>query len=616
MLDRRRLLAGGAGVAALGFAATGAQAQTVSEMADGQLNIVLSRQFNHRVETHPERATSLGLDKGPLAKLRSKLDDYSLEAAEKERDDTVQNLNSLKLFNRDQLSNSFALSYDIELFRLELAQDADHRFQYGSVGGRMAPYVLSQLTGAYYTVPDFLSKDHKIDSREDVDSYLARLKGFAVALDQQTAYFNHDVGLGAVPPDFIVAETIGNLKKLADASASSSILVRSVADRAKAKGLGDPEGQAAQIFSSEVVPALGRQIAALQAVAPRATHDAGCWRLPDGDNYYEEALLAATTLKVTGDDIHNIGLNQVKDLQGLLDPLLQEQGLTTGTVGERITHLNSDPKYLYPNTDEGKAQVIAYLNSLIAGVTPLLPKAFIDIPTTKLEIRRVPTYIEAGAPLGYYNAAPLDGSRPGAYYINLQDTANWPKWGLPTLTYHEGIPGHHFQISLVRAEKDLPDFRKAQGFPVYNEGWALYAEQLAGELGAYGDDADGKLGRIGMYQSLLFRACRLVVDTGVHSKRWTREQGIQYLVENCGRTKGAATNEVERYAAWPGQACSYKIGHSVISAMREKAKVDLGAGFSLKGFHKTVLNGGSMPLSLLEKQVDAWKRRRQLGVPD
>ena len=326
MLDRRRLLAGGAGLAALGFAAPGAQAQTVSEMQDGQLNIILKRQFDHAVENHPERATALGLDKGPLAKLRSKLNDYSLEGADKDRNDTVENLNGLKLFQRDLLSNTFSLSYDIELFRLELAQDAEHRFPYGSIGGRTAPYVLSQLTGAYYTVPDFLAKDHKVDTREDVDTYLARLKAFATALDQQTAYFNHDVGLGATPPDFIIAETIGNLKKLAEASASSSILVRSVADRAKAKGLSDPEGQAAQIFTGEVVPALARQIAALQAVAPRAVHDAGCWRLPDGDNYYDEALLAATTLKVTGEDIHNIGLNQVKELQATLESPAQERG--------------------------------------------------------------------------------------------------------------------------------------------------------------------------------------------------------------------------------------------------------------------------------------------------
>ena len=616
MLDRRRVLAGGAGLAALGFAAPGAVAQTVSEMADGQLTIVLKRQFDHNVSLHPERATSLGLDKGPLAKLRSKLNDYSLEAADTERNNTIQNLNSLKLFNRDQLSNAGALSLDISMFRLDLAQDADARFQYGGVGGRMAPYVLSQLTGAYYTVPDFLSKDHRIETREDVETYLTRLKAFAVALDQQTAYFNHDVGLGASPPDFIVAETIGNLKKLTDASASSSILVRSVADRAKAKGLGDPEGQAAQIFTAEVVPALGRQIAALQAVAPRAAHDAGCWRLPDGDNYYEEALLAATTLKVTGEDIHNIGLKQVKDLQDALEPLLQAEGLTTGAVGERIAHLSADAKYLFPNTDAGKAQIIAYLNSLVADITPKLSLAFKTIPAAKLEIRRVPAYIEAGAPLGYYNAAPLDGSRPGAYYINLQDTANWPKWGLPTLTYHEGIPGHHFQISLVREEKDLPDFRKTAGFPVYNEGWALYAEQLAGEIGAYPDTPEGRLGRIGMYQSLLFRACRLVVDTGVHAKRWSREQGIQYLIDNCGRTKGAATNEVERYAAWPGQACSYKIGHSVIASLRDRAQKELSGAFDLKSFHGALLNGGSMPLSLLEKQIDAWKRRRVLGATD
>ncbi|HWE47295.1 MAG TPA: DUF885 family protein [Caulobacteraceae bacterium] len=612
MLDRRKMLAAGAGVAALGFA-PGAIAQTMAEMQDGQLIKILNRQFDHELQLHPERATVLGLDKGANAKLRSKLDDYSLEGAETERNNSIENMNALKLFNRDLLSNTYAVSYDSALFRLELAQDADERFKYGGVGGHMAPYVLSQLNGAYYSVPDFLANNHKIENREDVDTYLQRLKGFAVALDQQTTYFNHDVGMGVTPPDFILAETIGNLKKLAGASASSSLLVRSVADRAKAKGLGDPEGQAAQIFSGEVVPALGRQIAALQAVQPHAVHDAGCWRLPDGDNYYDEALLSATTLKVTSDEIHTIGLKQVGDLQQALEPLLKAQGLTTGTVGERIAHLSADPKSVYPNTEAGREQLIAYLNSIVANIMPKLSRAFSTVPSAKLEIRRVPAYIEAGAPLGYYSAAPLDGSRPGIYFINLQDTANWPKWGLPTLTYHEGIPGHHFQRSYAHAEKDLPDFRKSASYPVYNEGWALYAEQLAGEMGLYPDDPDGRLGRIGMYQSLLFRACRLVVDSGVHFKRWSREQGIAYLVDNCGRTKGAATNEVERYAAWPGQACSYKIGHSVITAMRDKAQKDLGNGFDLKGFHDAVLKGGALPLSLLEKQVDAWVKRRGLG---
>jgi uncharacterized protein (DUF885 family) len=611
MLDRRSMLAGSAGLAALAFAGGPAAAQTVSEMQDGQLDILLKKQFDKEVATHPERATSLGLDKGPLAKLRTKLNDYSLEGAAKERDDTIDRLNVLKNVTRDSLSNHGALSYDIALFRLELAQETEHRFPYGQMGGRMAPYVLSQLTGAYYTVPDFLSNEHKIDTKEDADSYLARLRDFAGALDAQTTYFNHDIGQGVVPPDFIIALTIGNLKKLRDTPAAQSVLVRSVADRAKAKNLGDYEAQAAQIFTGQVAPALDRQIGALQAAAAHATHDAGVWHTPDGDNYYEMALLSSTTLKVTGDQIHDIGTKQVADIQAQMDVLLKAQGLTTGTVGERIAHLNSDPKYLYPNTDAGKTELIAYLNTLVGEMTPRLPKAFNTLPKAKLEIRRVPSYIEAGAPLGYYQGAPLDGSRPGAYYINLNDSGNWPKWGLPTLTYHEGIPGHHFQISLSREVADLPVYRRVAGFPAYNEGWALYAEQLAGEIGAYDNDP---MGKIGMLQSLLFRACRLVADSGLHSKRWSREQAIKYLTDNCGRTVGAATNEVERYAAWPGQACSYKIGHSVISAMREKARKDLGGAFDLKGFHDAVLNGGSMPLSLLEKQVDAWSRRRAMGV--
>jgi uncharacterized protein (DUF885 family) len=611
MLDRRRVLAGGAGLAALSLGAAPAVAQTVSEMQDGQLIILLKKQFDKNVEEHPELATRLGRDKGPLAKLRSKLDDYSLSGAAAERETTVERWNQLKGLNRDYLSSTGALSYDIAAFRLELAIEADERFQFGQRGGRMAPYVLSQLTGAYYSVPDFLANEHKITTREDVDTYLERLKGFSTALDQQTEYFNHDVGLGVVPPDFIVAETIGNLKKLRDTPAASSVLVRSVADRARDRKLGDYEAQATQIFTGQVAPALDRQIAALQAVAPKAPHDAGCWRLPDGDNYYEFSILSSTTVKFTGDQVHQIGLRQVQQIQEALDQLLQAQGMTGGTVGERIAKLNTDPKYLYPNTEAGKAEVIAYLNSLVAAIKPKLPLVFSTMPKAELEIRRVPAYIEAGAPLGYYQGAPLDNSRPGAYYINLKDTADWPKWGLPTLTYHEGIPGHHFQTSFAREQPDLPDFRKTGGFAAYSEGWALYAEQLAAEIGAYKDDP---LGQIGMYQSLLFRACRLVVDSGIHSKRWSREQGIKYLVDNCGRTVGAATNEVERYAAWPGQACSYKIGHSLITAMRDKAQTELGQAFELKGFHDAVLKGGAMPLALLEKQVDRWSRLRALGA--
>ncbi|MBS0296810.1 MAG: DUF885 family protein [Proteobacteria bacterium] len=610
MLDRRELLAGaGATAAALGVSAGAgaAHAQTVSEMADGLLDQMLKKQFEDNIDRNPELATQLGLDKGARAKLKSKLDDRGLAAADKQLEIINKRVDELDTVDGKLLSKKGAINYDVAKFRLVTSQDLAKRFHWGAGGGRAAPYVVSQLTGAYYSVPDFLANAHKIEARDDADAYLARLKAFGTALDQETEQVRHDAGLGVVPPDFVLAKTIGNLKVLRDEPAAKSVLVRSLADRAKAKGLGDYEGQASQVFASTVVPALDRQISALQALQPKAVHDAGVWRLPDGDAYYNAAILSNTTVNFKGDQVHALGLEQVKDLQAQMEPLLQAQGLTQGSIGDRVAKLNADARYVYPNTDEGKAELIAYLNQVIAEVTPKLPRAFTTVPTAKLEIKRVPAYIESGAPLGYYNRAPLDGSRPGIYYINLKDTADWPKWALPTLCYHEGVPGHHFQISLASQIPDLPIYRRTGIFSAYVEGWALYSEQLADEMGMYDKDP---LGRIGMLQALLFRAVRLVVDSGIHSKRWSREQAIKYMMDNCGRTEGASINEVERYCVQPGQACSYKMGHILITKLRDSVQARLGNKFDLKGYHDAVLNQGALPLALLERVVNDWASRK------
>lgn len=603
MIDRRQTLAG-AGAAALALTPQLARAVTQAEAADAFLDLTLTKQFNDNIDRNPELATALGLDKDKRAKLRFKLNDYSLAEAQKVRDATLSNWTELQAMRREVLSLTGALSYDIAAFRLSAAADSNQRFQYGWPGGRMAPYVVSQLTGAWQSVPDFLANQHRIEVKEDAESYMSRLRGFATALDQQTEYLRHDAGLGVVPPDFIIDLTLAGMARLRNQPPEKNVLVRSVADKARAKGLGDYEAQAVQAVSGPVAQALDRQMAALTALKASSTHDGGCWKLPEGYVYYESALLASTTYKLNGDQTHQIGLKQVTDLSAQLDELLKAQGLTTGTVGERIAHLNGDPKHLYPNTEAGKAELLVYLNSLVQGMQARLPKGFDHLPKAALEIRRVPSYIEAGAPLGYYQGAPLDNSRPGAYYVNLADTANWPKWSLPTLTYHEGVPGHHLQISLSREQGELPVYRRSGGgFSAYSEGWALYAEILASELGAYDDDP---MGRIGLLQSLLFRACRLVVDSGIHAKKWTREQGIKYLVDTCGRPLGAATNEVERYCVWPGQACSYKVGQTVLSDWRNRAAQKLGSRFDLKGFHDAVLLKGAMPLGLVQNEIDSW----------
>jgi uncharacterized protein (DUF885 family) len=599
MLDRRTFLLTSAAFGAAGLAGCATTAtQTVGKGSrDEQLDAMLTRWFNEDLRDSPTFATNLGLDVGELAHLRGELGQASLAKAEEERQQATARYAELKRFGRRGLSEQGQLNYDIAEFRGSVAAQAT-AFQFGEIGGRPAPYAVSQLGGSYYNTPDFLDSQHPVNSKGDADFYLTRLEAFAHSLDQETERLRHDFGIGVVPPDFILDKAIGNLEKLRQTPAGETTLVRSLTRRASEKGLGDYRLASTQIVSGPVHDALDRQIAALKSVRPAAGHDAGVWRLPNGAAYYANALRFNTTTSYTPDQVHQIGLDQVRDLHTQLDVLLRGRGYTKGTVGERINALNEEPKLLFPNTDAGRAALLQSLNGHVAEITPLLPRVFNRIPKAALEIRRVPPTIEAGAPGGYYQGASLDGARPGAYYINLKDTHEWPKNGLKTLTYHEGIPGHHFQISTAREAGELPLYRRTQGFAAYNEGWALYAERLADELGVYTDDP---LGKIGYLQSYLFRATRLVVDTGMHHKRWSREQAIQWMVDSAAEPVGSATREIERYVVWPGQACAYKLGETVISRLR--AEQQSRPGFDLKRFHDAVLLGGSMPLTVLERRV-------------
>jgi uncharacterized protein (DUF885 family) len=300
-----------------------------------------------------------------------------------------------------------------------------------------------------------------------------------------------------------------------------------------------------------------------------------------------------------------MGLDQARQLSGEMDTLLKGQGLTQGTVADRINALNKDPRFLYPNTNEGRAQLIAYLNGVVAAVRPRLPQAFATLPKADLVIKRVPPEIEAGASNGYEQDGPIDGSRPASYYINLKDTSNWPRFALPTLTFHEGVPGHVWQGVFAHR---LPPIRSMLAFNAYIEGWALYAEQLGDELGMYADDP---FGRLGYLQSIQFRACRLVVDTGIHAKRWTREQAIQWFIDNNGIPQGRARSEIDRYCVWPGQACGYKIGQSWINRLRDKARAALGPRFDLRTFDDALVNSGAVPLTVLDGVIDRYIASRK-----
>lgn len=601
MIDRRSLLTTGA--AAAGLAASG-QAFASPRDADAELDALLQGWFDQDIDASPESATNLGLDRGARAGLSSQLSDRSEAEWRRERAQAVERRRVFRSFGgTDGLSEAGKVNHAVAAFRVETAATGAG-FDYGSTlgGGRMGPYVVNQLTGAYFTVPDFLDSQHRVEDAAGADAFLSRLAAFAPAVDAETERVRADAGKGVVPPDFVIDLTVGQLRALAAQAPGDMAMIRSLERRASALGLAGYGARAARVVDAEVKPALARQIAAFEALRPAAVHDAGVVRrLPDGDAFYAHALKHWTTTTLTADEIHAIGLEQVAEISAGIDTILKAQGMTQGTVGQRIDALNKDPAQLWGETDEDKVALIASLNAQVAALQPLLPRVFGRLPRAAVEVRRVPPAIEAGAPGGYYQGPPLDGSRPGAYYINLRETKNWPKFSLPTLTYHEASPGHHLQVALQRETESLPQYRRANGFSAYNEGWALYAEAVAADdLDVYAGDP---LGRVGFLMSYLFRAVRLVVDTGMHARGWSREQAVDYMVASGAKPVGAANSEINRYASMPGQACAYKIGHTVIARLRaeEAAK----PGFDLRGFHDRVLVNGSVPLAVLERLIRA-----------
>ena len=592
-LNRRHLL----GTVAL--AAVAPAARALAGAATSPLNTVLADIMNAQLRRSPETTTSLGMDKDALAAAKRQLDDRSLASRASDKADNLKYLAMLKTVDRKSLVGLDAVTYDTVAYSMSIEAEADRQFDYG-VTGAGSPYVISQLTGAYQSLPDFLDSQHSIETKADADAYLARLEAFAVALDQELEQARHDGAQGVIPPDFALDKTLVQMTGLHDAPADKSVLVQSVIRRTAEKKIdGDYGAKAAAIYSGKIQPALARQIALMREFRAKATHDAGVWRLPNGEAYYKASLRQWTTSDISPDEAHKTGLDLVASLSAQMDGLLKQQGLTQGSVGERVRALYNDPKYRYPNTDEGKVKLIADLNKKVAAVQARLPGYFKTLPKAKVEIRRVPSYIEAGAPGGYYENGALDGSRPGAYFINLRDTAEVPSWTLPTLTYHESIPGHHLQGSLQQ-EADLPLIRKVMWFSAYGEGWALYAEQLADEMGMYQDDP---VGRIGYLHDAAFRAVRLVVDSGMHSKRWSREQALKYYVDSIGDPEPAAITEIERYCVWPGQACSYMVGKLTWLRLREQAKAQLGARYDIREFHDAGLISGATPLTVLDDVI-------------
>ncbi len=601
-MDRRQFLAAST---AFALVPGGRLDAAVAGPEDERLRAMLDRYWDADIDDNPEQATILGLDTGRRAGLRARLNDYSATARGHWVATREARLAELRRLDGAKLSPAWRNNRDVVAYAYEQIADGGARFAYGEPAGGYAPYspyVVSQLSGAYQAVPDFLDSSHPVRIAADAEAYLARLSAFAGALDANTAQLKGDAGRGVLAPDFALDAALAQVRALRSAAPEESGLAASLSRRAKAAGIaGDWSGRAAKIVAGQVHPALDRQIAALVALRPGATHDAGVWKLPDGDAFYAGALAFQTTTTKTPAEVHRLGLDQVADLAARLDPLLRAQGLTTGTVGERLSALSRRPDQLYPDTDAGRAALLAALNDQVAAVRARMPRVFRTLPRSPVEIVRVPPEIQDGAPNGYATSPTLDGSRPGRFYINLKDTAEWPKFALPTLTYHEALPGHQWEGSIALAATDTPILRRAGlGFAAYGEGWALYAEQLADEIGLYDGDP---LGRIGLLQSLQFRAVRMVVDTGMHARRWSREKATDYMVETTGMPRSRVQREIDRYCIWPGQACSYKIGHTEWVRLRAEAQARQGARFDIKAFHD-VLRQGSMPMVVLARVIE------------
>ncbi|HVW74808.1 MAG TPA: DUF885 family protein [Rhizomicrobium sp.] len=597
MLDRRDLLASATALLAFPETALGAE-----QSGDAALNTLFDQFMKENLDNSPMTVTSLGLDTGARAYQKSQIDDASLAGIARNKAITESQFARLKAFDRNSLTQKGKVSYDVIMYGLAAGADADRRFSYGP-GGAGQPYILSQLTGSYSQGPSFLDTQHVIANKADADAYLARLAAFAVTMDQEIEATRHDVALGVVPPDFALAKTISQMKDLRAPAPEKSSLVESLVRRTKEKNIaGDWGTQAAKILKDKYYPALDRQIALVAQMQARAVHDAGVWRLPDGAAYYRASLKSWATTDKSPEEIHRLGLDVVADSAARIDALMKAQGMTKGSVGERLRAMFKDPKFLFPNTDAAKDKVIADLNAKVRAVRAKLPAWFGTLPKADVIIKRVPKNIEAAQPMGYYNNPSLDGKRPGIYWINLRDPREVPSWTLPSVTFHESIPGHHLQLSLQQ-EAGLPLIRKTAFFSAYIEGWALYAEQLAVEMGMYDNDP---LGHIGQLHDAMWRGIRLVVDSGMHAMKWSREKAVDYFASNAGDPESAVATEVERYCVWPGQACSYMLGKLEFLAQRERAKKALGAKFDIRKFHDAMLLAGAVPLSLMSELADTY----------
>jgi len=579
-MTRRKLMTTSAAIAAsTAFAACDKQAPKehvtvpLPEPKNAAFNGLMDDVVDFMLTAYPESATSMGLDTGDRKGLKYKLTDRSQAGQDKIEGDVRALLKRLQSVNGTDLSSDDALTLDVVRTQFETAA-AGFDFPYGDIASlnlnwsyRNSPYAVAQNTGAFVEIPSFLDSSHSLDAKDDADAYLMRLSAYAEQLDGETERSRAFGDQGVILPDFLMKKTLGQLKGALERDPSEWGLVAAFAEKTGDMS-GDFGADALALTREKIIPAMQRQIAVLEAQAPKTTSDAGLWAKPGGNAYYEWNIQASTTTNMTADEIHQMGMDELAELHGRMEPILQSIGYTKGTVGARMTALAEDPLYHFADGDEGRAEIMAFIEKTVADIRTRMPDAHEVLVPGFLEVTRINPEVEAGAPGAYGGAGTADGKKPGHFWINLRTPKLHNKFGLMDLTYHEAIPGHVWQ-----------------GLGVYD---------------------DFPVGRLGYLQSLAFRACRLVVDTGLHSKKWGREKAINWFVENNGSSYDEVQGEIDRYCAWPGQALGYKVGHTAINRLRAKAEAELGEKYNFKRFNDSIVLGGAVPMTVLGRVVDGY----------
>ncbi len=565
------------------------------------INAYFERAFLEFALESPETLSSIRLlEQFGIDGHNAELDDISLAATERQNKRLLENQAMLRRYDRDELEGQKALSYDIfEWF-------IDHQVE--GIKYTWHGYPVNQLFGVQNGLPDFMVQIHQVNSVKEADYYISRLSKFDTKFEQLLEDLQLRESKDIIPPRFTVEKVLVEMKDFVDTPTEEHILYTSFVEKLdKVEDVDDATRErlladVAREINETVFPAYRELIAYFEQLGEKATTNHGVWKLPDGEAYYAHQLRNYTTTKMTPDEIHQLGFADVARIEAEMDAILTAEGYTEGTVAERVLALNDEERFTYPNTDEGREAFLARFDAILKEIDAGIDEYFDIRPTAGMEVKRIPEFSEATMPGAYYQGPAMDGSRPGVFFVNMRDLKEQPKFAMRTLAYHEGIPGHHFQTAIQTEMTGVPQFRKLLGFSAFSEGWALYTERLAWEAG-FQDDPYDDLGRL---RDEMLRAVRLVVDTGIHSKRWTREEAIDYMASKTGMPQGDVVAEIERYFVLPGQACSYKVGMFKILELRERAKAQLGDDFDIRKFHNIVLSGGDMPLEILEGRVDAW----------